>query len=76
MKKRDCYILRDGSVVVGEDNAKRKAEAIYSTALSKLATLTVAVEKHTQMMEFIDAHIGDFIVLNLIRNDINTDREE
>lgn len=75
MKKVVRVQTMDG--VLHEDlrRARHYADERYGNALTQLAGKAVSVEKYTKMVEFIDAHLVDFVFLKALKDDLTLEDE-
>jgi len=69
MEKLTAYKLNDGQIFDNYKDAKKKAESLYATALSKIAAKILDHGKHTDLMAFIDENLDVFGELNELRED-------
>lgn len=66
----------DGKIHRDALRAAEYAETRYQNALSSIAHRMVHQDKYTKMMEFVDAHLDEYVNLKALKDDIKLDKDE
>lgn len=69
MKMVQKYQTQDGVIHDSEHQARRYVDMLYGKGLTKLAHDLVQLQKFTQVQDFIDTRLDEFVRLKALRDD-------